>query len=55
MRETFAPIYTDLVLLGGGHSHLFVLRHLAINPLPGLRVTLVIRDLQTPYSGMLPD
>ena len=54
MQFQAASIKTDLVLLGGGHSHLFVLRHLAMNPLPGLRITLITRDIHTPYSGMLP-
>ncbi|MBT8434918.1 MAG: selenide, water dikinase SelD, partial [Gammaproteobacteria bacterium] len=54
MQNKDSPITSDLVLIGGGHSHLFVLRHLAMNPQPGLRITLVTRDLHTPYSGMLP-
>ncbi|MDH3634454.1 MAG: selenide, water dikinase SelD [Gammaproteobacteria bacterium] len=54
MQINESPVTSDLVLIGGGHSHLFVLKHLAMNPQPGLRITLVTRDLHTPYSGMLP-
>lgn len=48
------PARKRLVLLGGGHSHLAVLMHLAKNPLPGLDITLVSKDIETPYSGALP-
>ena len=49
-----APKATDIVLIGGGHAHVHVLVNLALRPLPGMRVTLIARDLATPYSGMLP-
>ncbi len=54
MRKSELPPRTDLILLGGGHSHLFVLERLAMRPPPATRITLVTRDLHTPYSGMLP-
>ncbi len=44
----------DLVLVGGGHSHVLALRMLAMQAIEGLRITLVSPDCHTPYSGMLP-
>ena len=43
-----------LVLVGGGHAHLSVLRALAAKSRPGLDVTLITPYEQQNYSGMLP-
>jgi selenide,water dikinase len=43
-----------LLLLGGGHAHLFVLKRLAESPLPGVTTTLVAPFPQHHYSGMVP-
>ena len=48
------PIIGDLVLVGGGHAQVALLKSLAMNPVPGLRTTLICREVDTPYSGMLP-
>ena len=44
----------DIVLVGAGHAHVEVLRRFGLNPMPGVRLTLITRQVLTPYSGMLP-
>ncbi len=42
------------MLIGGGHTHALVLRSWGMNPLPGVRVTVINPGPTAPYSGMLP-
>jgi selenide,water dikinase len=43
-----------VVLVGGGHAHIQVLRRWAMAPVPGARLTLVVDRPIAVYSGMVP-
>lgn len=49
-----APAAHDLVLVGGGHSQIAVLKQFGMNPIPGLRITMINNFISSSYSGMLP-
>jgi len=44
----------DLVLVGGGHAHVQVLRAWRERPVPGVRLTVVLERSGAVYSGMVP-
>ncbi|MFT5065047.1 MAG: selenide,water dikinase [Reinekea sp.] len=54
MNDKQLPLTRDLVLIGGGHTHALVLRKWGMNPLAGVRLTVINPGPTAPYSGMLP-
>jgi selenide, water dikinase len=55
MRSPSAPgIRHDVVLVGGGHAHVQVLKRWAMAPVPDARLTLVVDRPIAVYSGMVP-
>jgi selenide,water dikinase len=47
-----AAIRHDLVLVGGGHTHIQVFRARAMDPAPGAQFTVVVDRPVAVYSGM---
>ena len=54
MQDAGQVVLRDIVLVGGGHSHVGVIKRFGMRPLPGVRLTVICTDTDTPYSGMLP-
>lgn len=53
MTTAAAPAQ-DLVLVGGGHAHVQVIRRWMMRPLPRVQLTLVVDRAEAVYSGMVP-
>lgn len=47
------PIVKELLLVGGGHAHVILLRMLGMNPMPGLQITLISPDTLTPGKSVV--
>jgi selenide,water dikinase len=54
VNNNSTPIVSDLVLLGGGHANIQVLKMMTMKPIGGLRITLISDQTHSPYSGMIP-
>ncbi len=53
-KQQDTPINNDLVLIGGGHSHIMLMMDLSKKPIQGNRITLISNEIDIPYSGMIP-
>jgi selenide,water dikinase len=53
MNDAGIPLM-DVVFVGGGHAHVHVIKMIGMNPISNVRFTLITKDVETPYSGMLP-
>ena len=51
---TTSDIRHDLVLVGGGHAHIQVLKRWAMGPVPETRLTVVVDRPVAVYSGVVP-
>lgn len=54
MRAESTTPPTEIVLVGGGHSHVQVLRAALMQPFAGARVTVIVDQPVAVYSGMVP-
>lgn len=60
MKGSPTPLISDIVLIGGGHAHVHILKMAGMPPLKntieenGIQITLISPTALTPYSGMLP-